>query len=93
MTFEPTSHFPARRQRVDDNAADLADHWLDEALCTVPLPDGFLSRMTAFAHETSLVLAGGELFAGDFHDLDNFGGPAGPTSHRAPRTSGPASSI
>src|SRR3990172_342082 len=34
-------------------SADSADHWLDEALRAVPLPDGFLTRMSTLA-ETAL---------------------------------------
>jgi hypothetical protein len=32
---------------------DAADHWLDDALRSVPLPDGFLARMNSLAKESS----------------------------------------
>jgi len=30
-------------------SADVADHWLDDALRAVPLPDGFLARVSRLA--------------------------------------------
>lgn len=33
----------------DGRSADAADHWLDEALRAVPLPDGFFVRMCTLA--------------------------------------------
>jgi hypothetical protein len=81
MTFEPILHHSTRRRPVDDDNTAAVDHWLDEALRTVPLPEGFLSRMTAFARETSLVLAGSDYFTSDFHAIDQRGRTAGPTSH------------
>lgn len=32
-----------------DGAPDVADHWLDDALCAVPLPEGFLGRIAKLA--------------------------------------------
>ena len=57
MTADFT-HFDPDREAMDafvgefsgDLAPDrVADHWLDEALRAVPLPDGFLTRMTRLA--------------------------------------------
>ena len=40
----------ARAGFVDDAAAgEVSDHWIDEALRTVPLPAGFLTRMSLLA--------------------------------------------
>jgi hypothetical protein len=33
----------------DDRSEDTVDHWLDEALRAVPLPDGFFARMCTLA--------------------------------------------
>jgi hypothetical protein len=35
---------------VDSPAEEVSDGWLDEALRTVPLPSGFLDRMSVLAH-------------------------------------------
>jgi len=44
-----------------DLAADrVADHWMDEALRTVPLPDGFLTRMTRLAERPSAPARSGD---------------------------------
>jgi hypothetical protein len=32
-----------------DPSSDAADHWLDDALRAVPLPDGFLARLSRLA--------------------------------------------
>ena len=32
-----------------DPSADAVDHWLDEALRAVPLPDGFFARLSRLA--------------------------------------------
>lgn len=32
-----------------DPSRDAVDHWLDEALRAVPLPDGFLARLSQLA--------------------------------------------
>ncbi len=32
-----------------DSSPDAVDHWLDEALRAVPLPDGFLARVSQLA--------------------------------------------
>jgi hypothetical protein len=37
---------------VDAAAADVSDHWIDEALRAVPLPDGFLTRMSRLAQSS-----------------------------------------
>ena len=34
---------------VDAAEAEVSDHWIDEALRAVPLPDGFLTRMSRLA--------------------------------------------
>ena len=34
---------------ADGPSADVVDHWLDEALRAVPLPDGFFARMCTLA--------------------------------------------
>jgi hypothetical protein len=51
MTFEMDS--------LDDEvSADAVDHWLDEALRAVPLPDGFLTRMRTLAERAECKAAG-----------------------------------
>lgn len=50
-------HFEPDREAVEAFAAlsdgalrpDAVDHWIDQALRAVPLPDGFLTRMTRLA--------------------------------------------
>jgi hypothetical protein len=49
----------------DDPSADVADHWLDEALRAVPLPDGFLTRMRTLADSAECEVAGSRAHSGD----------------------------
>jgi hypothetical protein len=49
--FPDPADLPSRLPQHADFAASLpsaADHWLDDALRTVPLPDGFLDRVRLF---------------------------------------------
>ena len=47
MTFE--MYRPGEDSLADGPSADVVDHWLDEALRAVPLPDGFFARMCTLA--------------------------------------------
>jgi hypothetical protein len=50
--FKPTGDFrPADDSRAASEAgsADVADHWLDDALRAVTLPEGFLARVSRLA--------------------------------------------
>ena len=42
------AHF-AGDSLVDPTAVEMSDHWIDEALRAVPLPEGFLTRMSLLA--------------------------------------------
>jgi hypothetical protein len=55
-------------------APEVADHWLDDALRSVPLPDGFLGRLAKLAETTP---GRGEMRDGERDRSDRFAATRG----------------
>jgi hypothetical protein len=65
--------------------SDAADHWIDDALRAVSLPDGFLARMNMLANEPPVTRAAAETRSGGRDHSDRFlatRGLAGTTRRR-----------